>query len=725
MLAGLQAVKEKMNDFILAFNKLNFDEFKESEHPRDDEGKFTDGGRSKSGKTGGVEQSPITVKGNELGEYKDIKELRQKAKDYYSTHFQGKTVHKEGLGEIRFTKRGIKETVSHSNDDKLKLVPFIKEIILKGETGEAEKPKHPRNDGIVEFIPIKATVEFGSDKKRAVEVLISKDSRGDFYYDLFTDNLRYRTPPQGYPKQNPGPAEAVSKDTLPQPDLFVNIFLDGEEDEDMTNDSAFGFDKRQKDANGYLRVSSSNLTKEQVAGYYGREISGGNAGYIPDKLYKVYRPAEELKKALPTFNGIPVLIRHKADSAENPQKELRVGVTGTEAFFDGKYIKNALIFHDAAAIDLIESGEQKELSAGYKYTPVEEKGVFEGQEYEIKMTNIVANHIAIVREGRAGGDVRVADISGRGTGPPSTSPLIGAPPRLAKPDLSGGINEFERRRACTAGAKPEPNSPEGAHIWGAVSGEQAPLQGRGELGGGNAVSHPSNRLPVKEDKDMGKKLEQIRKILGLTNDSKPIDIAKAVQTLDEEKDKKDDKKEVTLDDLFGEAEPLIKTAKEKHGEEGEALAAIFAKMKGVAAEAAKAGDEDKDDKKEGEDEDDDEDKKDGKKEDKKAEDGKAFDEAAFEKRLETKFEAKFKAKEKAADDVFPLVGKVSAFSFDSAEAIYAFALKESGYNPKDYAAAGYKGMVDILRQGGKPQKPLAEDGSKDEKPRFDISHFRV
>jgi hypothetical protein len=36
---------------------------------------------------------------------------------------------------------------------------------------------------------------------------------------------------------------------------------------------------------------------------------------------------------------------------------------------------------------------------------------------------------------------------------------------------------IERRRIYSAEAKPEPNSPEGAHIWGAASGEQAPLSG--------------------------------------------------------------------------------------------------------------------------------------------------------------------------------------------------------------------------------------------------------
>jgi hypothetical protein len=42
---------------------------------------------------------------------------------------------------------------------------------------------------------------------------------------------------------------------------------------------------------------------------------------------------------------------------------------------------------------------------------------------------------------------------------------------------------IERRRIYFAVAKPEPNSPEGAHIWGAASGEQAPFKGRGRSKG--------------------------------------------------------------------------------------------------------------------------------------------------------------------------------------------------------------------------------------------------
>jgi hypothetical protein len=49
----------------------------------------------------------------------------------------------------------------------------------------------------------------------------------------------------------------------------------------------------------------------------------------------------------------------------------------------------------------------------------------------------------------------------------------------------------ERRRACTAGAKPELNSPKGAQFRGAVSGEQAPIKGKGGVGRGETAGVPT------------------------------------------------------------------------------------------------------------------------------------------------------------------------------------------------------------------------------------------
>lgn len=168
--------------------------------------------------------------------------------------------------------------------------------------------------------------------------------------------------------------------------------------------------KRHKDVNGYLHVDVSPLTKETVNPYYGREIPGWeDEGLDPEKIYYGYRSGEELKKALNTFNGIPVLDEHKLDSAEKPLKEERVGYTGTSAAWEAPYIMNALIITDAAAIELIESNKQRELSASYRYKPVFKEGYFGGEKYDFIMTEIQANHIALVAEGRAGSDVLVYD----------------------------------------------------------------------------------------------------------------------------------------------------------------------------------------------------------------------------------------------------------------------------------------------------------------------------
>ena len=168
--------------------------------------------------------------------------------------------------------------------------------------------------------------------------------------------------------------------------------------------------KRHKDINGYLHVEISPLTKETVNPYRGREIPGWDIlGLNPEKIYNGYRAGAELKKALNTFNGIPVLREHKLDSADKPLKDERVGFTGTSAKWESPYIMNALIITDKAAIDLIENNKQRELSASYRYKPVFESGSFNGEKYDFIMTEIQANHIALVAEGRAGSDVLVYD----------------------------------------------------------------------------------------------------------------------------------------------------------------------------------------------------------------------------------------------------------------------------------------------------------------------------
>lgn len=168
------------------------------------------------------QKEEISLTGEELGPWKDVKELRKKAVTYYKENYQGKPVHRDDLGDIRFSDRGIDETVAFSaNPDKLLMVPALREIIKRGEKGDEEPADHPEKNGIIAFVPVTKKVGLKGEL-REVEVLIGKDERGNLYYDLFLDGRRQKRKkksPAGYPKPDPGAAG----DSAVNPAVELNI----------------------------------------------------------------------------------------------------------------------------------------------------------------------------------------------------------------------------------------------------------------------------------------------------------------------------------------------------------------------------------------------------------------------------------------------------------------------------------------------------------------------
>lgn len=180
-----------------------------------------------------------------------------------------------------------------------------------------------------------------------------------------------------------------------------------------TGDSALAFDRatvRSFDKDGRLHIELTPISKANICPYYGREIPNSRSlGLQPDKVYYLLRDPKELAKAATTFNNIPLLNEHIPVTAADPQKMAVVGSTGTDAEFDGTYLKNSLVVWDADSIAGIETDEKKELSSAYRYVADMTPGVHEGQQYDGVMRDIVGNHVALVIEGRAGSDVVVGD----------------------------------------------------------------------------------------------------------------------------------------------------------------------------------------------------------------------------------------------------------------------------------------------------------------------------
>ncbi|CCE10728.1 conserved hypothetical protein [Bradyrhizobium sp. STM 3843] len=86
----------------------------------------------------------------------------------------------------------------------------------------------------------------------------------------------------------------------------------------------------------------TNISKAAVNLYIGREIPDYKAlGLDPDKVYRLLRDPEELAKAAPTFNNIPLLSRHVPVTADDHEPDLVIGSTGTDAAFNAPHLATA------------------------------------------------------------------------------------------------------------------------------------------------------------------------------------------------------------------------------------------------------------------------------------------------------------------------------------------------------------------------------------------------
>ena len=120
----------------------------------------------------------------------------------------------------------------------------------------------------------------------------------------------------------------------------------------------FAFDKqtsRSRDKDGRMRVKNCILSTAEVNPYNGREIPGWRElGLDPDKVYRLYRSPEALKKSVPTWGANPLMLKHVPSTASDPKKEYKAGAIH-EIRFDGKHLRGDLLVDDGHAIDLIEA----------------------------------------------------------------------------------------------------------------------------------------------------------------------------------------------------------------------------------------------------------------------------------------------------------------------------------------------------------------------------------
>lgn len=172
---------------------------------------------------------------------------------------------------------------------------------------------------------------------------------------------------------------------------------------------AYDRSMRAKDVDGRLHVRDCRISKANICGYLGREIPKAETlGLEPGRIYQMYRDADALAAAVPTFEGIPLMMHHVSSSADDPRTDMIIGCVRNVRWL-APYVVADLDVWVGEGIEAIESERQQELSPGYRYEPIMNAGVLDGQPFDGRMVQIHANHLAIVDTGRTGPDVMVND----------------------------------------------------------------------------------------------------------------------------------------------------------------------------------------------------------------------------------------------------------------------------------------------------------------------------
>jgi len=124
-----------------------------------------------------------------------------------------------------------------------------------------------------------------------------------------------------------------------------------------------------------------------------------------------YRPETEVAspESLASFAGKAVTADHPPVllDADNT-KDYQIGFSGTEVVYDNGFVKAVMTITDKDSIERIVRGDAREVSAGYRVSYDPTPGVTDGGEhYDGIQKEIIGNHIAVVRRGRAGPEVKL------------------------------------------------------------------------------------------------------------------------------------------------------------------------------------------------------------------------------------------------------------------------------------------------------------------------------
>jgi hypothetical protein len=207
---------------------------------------------------------------------------------------------------------------------------------------------------------------------------------------------------------------------------------------DMSTTSSCRYDfspieKYEVTPEGYLRAWAS-IARTGIQHYTDADGS----------VRREYRPETEVAspESLASFASKAITSEHPPVLLDSENtKDYQVGFSGSEVVYDNGFVKAVMTITDQDTIKRIMKGDAREVSAGYRVNYDPTPGVTkDGEHYDGIQKEIVGNHIAIVRRGRAGPQVKL-HLDRQDAADPSLFPKGGDHPMTAKVIFDGA--EFE------------------------------------------------------------------------------------------------------------------------------------------------------------------------------------------------------------------------------------------------------------------------------------------
>jgi hypothetical protein len=156
---------------------------------------------------------------------------------------------------------------------------------------------------------------------------------------------------------------------------------------------------------GYIEAFA-RTARTGIQVYKGSEVGKPDMGTV-----RILRDEAAVfdRETVRQFANLPITIGHpKGGVKAEDWKQKSKGHTTGDIMRDGDYMRVGLKVMDADAVADVKSGKA-ELSWGYDTDLVWEAGIYDGEAYDAKMTNLRPNHLAIVDTARAGAKSRIGD----------------------------------------------------------------------------------------------------------------------------------------------------------------------------------------------------------------------------------------------------------------------------------------------------------------------------